>query len=310
MRGMPRVNLMWIVALASACAGGAQKEEAQPRDEVIRPIEELPEAYRELWRAFLDQSPDWEELRDAASEDPDQRVFLVTNLVRARIRAFAAGTLGQTEHPNTLLYMRTGNELVALGPVAAPAVGELLALGHGEGRIMASDLLLRMGNVGLDPLLVQLDRDDSVDARRRSADLLAQMPHGVDGKEEQVRNALIRHLDEDEDWMVRERSAFALARRGMRDETITDARKALCRALLDEDHDVRRQAGEGLVALKDLDCIPAVLNLLDRSSREADVSGLRLAQDVMLALTGETERRDARAWRRWWTEERAALIGR
>lgn len=297
-----RLQILVLCGAALGCAGSGSKSAADAS--VVRPVQELPEDYRELWVSYLEERSDWPERRAAAIGDGEQEVFLVSNLIRTLLKTYGRGELSRVDDPVTSLYRRSADELVGLGEVSAPALAELLALGNGQGTGIASELLERIGVPALDPLLEQLVREDKVDARRRAAALLERMPYGLHGAEDRVRAALIQRVDEDPDWLVRDRSVQSLAARAQRDTTIEEASKALARALFDEDKEVRRNAAVGLVELRNPDSVPALINLLDRSSREADVGGLRLAQEALMALTGHEARLNADEWRVWWNKYR------
>lgn len=296
-----RLPILVLLCLLPACnsAGGKSKGTGE-----VRAVGELPEAYSKLWLAFMSEAEDWPQQRAAAMADPGQGTFLVQNLVRTLLQGLQVRQAGKLSANGAKLCQRASEELLNLGRPAADALAELLAISHGEVTLLTSELLQRMGPEALDALLAQLAREEEVNARRQAATLLAEMPYGLEGREERVREALVQRLKQDPDWLVRKRCARALAQRGVHDTGLEEARRALCTALFDEDFDVRHEAILGLLRLDDPGCVPALINLLERSSRNADPGGMAQAQTALMEITDTEERRSPIQWRTFWRDRR------
>ncbi|MFT7676165.1 MAG: hypothetical protein ACI8QC_000133 [Planctomycetota bacterium] len=301
-----RATILALLCLLPACssAGGKSRNTGE-----VRSVAELPESYSKLWLAFRGETVEWPALRDAALLDPGQESFLVQNLVRTLLQGLQARQADKLNQSGARLCQRASEELLSMGSAAAEAVAELLAVSRGEVTELASKLLLRMGPEALDALLVILVREEPVNARRQAATLLADMPYGLEGREQLVREALAERLEQDPDWLVRKRAARALALRGLRDTSVEEARRALCAALSDTDFDVRHEAILGLLRLDDPGCVPALINLLERSSRAADPGGMAQAQKALQEITNTSERRKPMEWRTFWRDQRKALMG-
>lgn len=301
-----RAPLLALLCLLPACHSGGGKPANTGE---LRSVSELPEAYSKLWLAFRGQTQEWPELRAAAMGNPGQEAFLVQNLVRTLLQGLQLRQADKLSTKGARLCQRASEELMSLGRPAADALTELLSISRGEVTNLARDLLGRMGVEALDALLVQLVREELLSARRQAASLLAEMPFGLDGRQQRVREALVTRLRQDSDWLVRKHSARALARRGVRDTSVKEARRALCAALSDEDFDVRHEAILGLLRLGDLGCVPALINLLERSSLNADPGGMAQAQTALMRITGTETRRAPMEWRTFWRDRPRAPAG-
>jgi HEAT repeat protein len=171
---------------------------------------------------------------------------------------------------------------------------------------LAADTLRRMGSDQARPVAACLSRKEP-EARRRSAELLADLGHAGDF-EDQLQAALAARVDTDTAWIVRAQAVRTLAARGLRHTDRDVARPALMRALADDDRAVACEAAEGLVALGDPKVVPALINFLERGVRENDLRKLGVAQDSLRALTGVSRQMDVAGWRKWWSENRASLM--
>ena len=269
----------------------------------MRSLDDIPPAYAELWRAWVAADPGWPELRAQALADRPRRDFLVDNLIRTMIASYQQSDFATTEAPRSGPYERARLELIELGEFSAPALSELMPLGNGTAALLSTDVLGQIGRPAIPAVLVQLEREDSVTARGRAADLLRTLPHGL-ALEDDVRSALIRRLQTDPKWLVRKTAALALGQRGSRDREVETARKALTRALSDEDPGVARAAAAGLAWLEDPEAIPALINFLQRAIRDASYPNLRIAQDALGRLSGVEESLDVAGWRSWWRTNR------
>lgn len=281
-----------VALLAAACAAPAEDAGG------LRRVGELPPAHRELWLAWLRDADDWPERRAAARSDPRLAAFLVDNLAREMLGAYGRGEIATRESDEHGLFERAQAELVILGPLSVPTLAELCAIGDAATAHLAGELLVEIGAPSIDYVAGLLERDEE-QARRRAAELLGRLPHARSG-EERVRSVLAARLAGDPDWLVRREAARALGRRGSMDVGTGEARRPLVAALGDADRAVREAAAEGLAQLEDPASIPALINYLERSEREADVGGVGTARRALRALSGGVERRDARAWREWW----------
>jgi len=273
----------------------------------VKTLSELPPEYRELWKAWLTEQPDWAERRTAALEDPRQTEFLVDNLARAMLATYVRrGSAGHYPKANDV-FERSQTELVTLGEHSVPTLIELIAIGDGSTAFLCVELLVRIGRPALAATAELLERDEDL-ARQRGAELLGQLPHGR-ALEPELRGALIRHLESDPDWATRASCAESLGRRGYRDVETETVRRALSRALGDDDPEVARAAVLALVRLDDPAAIPALINYLQRSETAGEFIGNRLAQAGLRGLSHTTQNLTPKQWRSWWREHRPPPAG-
>jgi HEAT repeat protein len=273
----------------------------------MRRVGELPEAYRETWVAWVEDKPNWPELREAALADERLTAFLVDNLARVMLRAYRAGAIANANSLEVGPFERARAELRRLGGASVPTLAELMAMGDGTAAHLCAEVLTDIGRPAVSYVAMLLDRESATE-RARGADLLGKLPYFGDG-EPDLRTALVERLDDDPDWQVRKASAEALGRRSTRDIETGQARAALSRALSDGDPEVARAAAFGLGRLGDPGAIPALLNYLERADRAADLVSYEAAQRVLRALTRSTKARTPREWRDFWRNRRVQPAG-
>jgi hypothetical protein len=211
-------------------------------------------------------------------------------------------------------------ELKALGPAAVPALRQAARSGDAEVKRRARDCL---GSVeaGLRPELAgAAARLLAARAPARAVPaLLAYLPGapGADAEEEaqlallalaakagRPDDALAAAL-EDRAAARRAAAALAVGRCGSEEQ-----RRRVRRLLADPDPKVRLLAAQGLLAARDKEAVPAVIDLLT----VAPLAGR--AEDVLAALAGEagpkaapgeddaSRRKSQAAWRAWWGAQR------
>lgn len=277
---------------------------AAERGGSVRPVEELPAAYAELWRAWLADEPDWPGRREQAREQPELLAFLIDNLIRQMVRGYDRSEVTVRRSEALTPFDRARGELIVLGDASGPVLAELMGVADAVVGGLAAGLLKDIGRPAVLPTAGQLDAERDV-ARMRAAELLAELPYAPGpGDEDLVRAALVERLADDPSWLVRAKAAEALGRRGASDRETATARRALCGALADPEPTVVVRASQALVVLEDPEAIPALINLLERKARASDVGGLRAAQAALQALSGQREDRDVSEWRAWWVEHR------
>ncbi|MCB9906561.1 MAG: HEAT repeat domain-containing protein [Planctomycetes bacterium] len=302
--------LFVTVALLGACHSGAA---AAPKPQPTR-LGEIPEAYRELWKAWLLRDPRYTALREAALQDPHQTIFLVENLVSVLLGEITAGRVDTEANGLPTTLGRVRRELVEIGPQSAPALAEVLPLGLGLGPVAVEDLLVQIGSPAVGPILEQLKRKDSDLARRRAAKALAAMadrgiPAGAPASE--VREALGQCLLHDSDWIVRSQSALALAPWGRRSAAdMADSSRFLVPSLKDPDASVRTDVVHALARLGDPRTFPAMINHLERSEQGGDMSQAMLTQAALCAMTRRNDAKTPEAWRAWWRDARPKVLSR
>jgi len=269
------------------------------------PLAELPEHYRELWTAWLQEAPDWSERREACRSDPAVCTFLVENLAAVFLGSYARSELAAHSSGGHGTFERARAELLILGGDAVPTLMELHVIGDGATAHLTAEVLTAIGTPSISACLERMDRPEA-QARRRAVHLLGQLPHGQD-REPEVRTALAGRLAADEDWLVRKTAAVAVAQRGGRDTILFPARNALTRALADQDHAVASAAATGLASLDDPRAVPDLIGFLRRAEAASAFAMYRVGQEALQTLTGTTGRRSAREWGQWyrtWEAER------
>jgi hypothetical protein len=312
-RALVRAAASVVMAVLASCAASAPKtapapDPAKPADAAanVRPVEELPERYRELWQAWLDGEEGWSARRAEALADPALASFLVDNLVRELIRSYRANEFTRTDSAKIGNFERTRAELIVLGERSAPVLAELMSIAASDIADVAAGVLDEIGRPSVVAVAAQLERKDLEQARMRAALLLARLPHAV-GDEPLVRTQLVAHLASDPHWLVRAKCALALGKRGYADIETKPAREALTAALEDPDDAVRMAAVKGLAALHDPESIPAVIAYYERTIDAGEIDGMRASNECLKLLSGATEVYDARGWRDWWRDHKSEL---
>ena len=218
-----RLVLCLIVALFVSGCGSAPP--ARPDLPPLTPLAELPDHYRELWGAWLEEAPDWNERRQACGQDPAACTFLVENLAAVFLGSYPRSELQAHGSGGHGFFERARAELLILKEDSVPTLMELHVTGDGATAYLTAEVLTAIGTATIPACLEYMDRPQ-VQARRRAVHLLGQLPYGHD-LEPQVRSALAGCLAQDEDWLVRKSAAVVLAQRGGRHTILHPARKAL-----------------------------------------------------------------------------------
>jgi HEAT repeat protein len=219
---------------------------------------------------------------------------------------------GTKSEPSTL--QRARMELVALGPLSANALSEVLVLGAGLGPVAVEELLIQIGGPAVEPLLIQLARDDTPTARRRASRTLGEIafqriPAGM--TTEAVRAALSERLQKDKDWIVRSQCALALASWGRSTpQDMSSSAGQLVRGLVDPDDQVRRDVIQALGRLGDPRTLPALINHLERSINAGELGEIVTTQKALGVLSGEAKKRTPEQWRAWWRDHRPRILER
>lgn len=295
-RSLPAVLLFaLLLSLGSACASGGQPVEP------LTPEAELPESYRQAWRAWYEESEEWPRLREQVSEDPELAAFLVDNLVRVMVRFYDHAALAERgELPGP--FERARRELVYLGPHSAPVCIELVVVGDGPVAFLASDVLDSIDDPRWTlPVAERLAAEDARE-RRRAAGLLALLPHAR-GDEEVVWDLLEVAALTDAEWSVRAQAVETVGVRAALARELSRPRRILSLALADDDSKVVQTACAALGSTRDPRAVPAVINLLEKLEREGrNVGTARAAQACLCALTAESREREVAEWRSWWRE--------
>lgn len=291
-----RPYLVCLLALA-ACSSTAKKPATDATGRVVG-VKELPPENSELLRAYARGGADWETARAAALAKPELARFLVDNLTLEMMRAYRA--FGGVDHDRAQrAFLRAKAELVALPEQSTPVLVALLEVADPVAADVASAALEEIGRPAIAPTLSLVDHSD-VDVRQRAALLLGKLPHGGSQLEPRVREALVKRLAKEPDWLARGSLARTIGWRGSLDTVATPWREALERALRDPDPAVLSAAAEGLVVLADERAVPALIDALERSSRSGDLARFRAAQGALVRLSGQSEKPSVAAWREWW----------
>ena len=83
-----------LLIVLAGCAGSGSSAG-------LTALSELPPEYRELWKAWLTEQPDWAERREVALQDQRQTEFLVDNLARAMLATYVrSGVTGYDTSAN------------------------------------------------------------------------------------------------------------------------------------------------------------------------------------------------------------------
>jgi hypothetical protein len=289
----PRSALfLFVTLLVFSCTGAPS---VRP-DRV--PLAELPDSYRELWTAWLEDAPDWGVRRAECQNDRAASTFLVENLAAVLLGSYARSELAAHTSGGHGYFERARAELLIMGGDAVPTLMELHVIGDGATAHLTAGVLTAIGIPSITACLERMDRPEA-QARRRAVHLLGQLPYGRD-LEPQVRTALAIRLAEDEDWLVRKTAAVVVAQRGGRDTILYPARNALTRALSDPDQAVASAAATGLASLDDPRAVPDLISFLRRAEEGSAFALYRVGQEALQTLTGTTGRRSVREWGEWY----------
>ena len=310
------LSLSWIIlplSIALSCRSSDTSRAARhdsSDSSAVRPVGDLPPEYADLWNAWLAQDPNWSERRAAALEDPALTRFLVQNLAREMIRAWRAGQLTTTRSERLGPFERARSELLRIGAPSTPILAELSSLAASDIAELCLQLLIAIGRPSVEPVLAQLERDDSSTARRRAAIALASLPP-AGALERELRESLLGRAHGDPEPIVRGRALLALGVRAAADEDPRPTRRVLEQRLAEDDQTtVRAAAADALARLGDPWAVPALVAYYEEMSVAPDIGGMRAALDALSALTGVEESLDARGWRDWWREHRSEVLRR
>jgi len=290
-----------LAALLAACA--AAGEEAPPPP--LTPVAELPADRRLLLVAYGEDGPAWARLREEVKRDPERARWLCQNLVLELFRAYDTARIariGEQRGP----FERARDELVFFGEAAVPVLVGLLPARDGVVPLVSADILRQIGEPAVLPVAGALEHPDPR-ARRAAAELLADLPH-AGAEEEALEQSLGRLAAGDPEWLVRAQAARSLGLRGANHRSLDTARALLQPVLSDVDPAVGREAAQALLTLGDPAAVPALLNYLERTVRDADPRSEEAAQAALQGLTGTEEKRDPRGWRDLWRERRPELL--
>jgi hypothetical protein len=293
--------LLSLAALLWSC--GSPADEPQPS----RPLtaeSQLPDEYRDAWRAWYEDAPDWPEWRERVAADPRLAAFLVDNLVRVMVRFYDHSAVVRAgELPG--YFERAQRELLWMHEDSAPVLLELVLVGDGVVAFLAGDLLVRIDDPRWSLAVAQRLTEPEAERRRRAAALLAKLPHAQRGEAE-LLELLGRSALDDPEWFVRAEAVGAIGARALAGSDHSRSRKVLSLALADEDRAVVLAACTALSATRDVGAVPALMNLLERLERgtSGDVTVLRAAEAALRRISGQESLSGAEAWRRWWRENR------
>jgi len=292
-----------LLLLFTALTSCASQPKAQGG---LVPMTELPERHREVWRAYHTGGPTWVIERERALDDPELAAFLVDNLVREMVRAYDRSRISATGRADGP-FERARAELVTFADHSAPVLVELVRVGDSVVAFLALDLLREIGAAGVPAAAALLDDPNEL-VRGRGAELLAELPGPVEG-EDALRGRLAELVAGDESWIVRAQCARALGRRGRLEADTRPARIALAPALLDEDPKVVETAARALGELGDPRAVPSLIDAYERAVGGGDLAAMRAALESLRTLTG-ADRRSPGDWRRFWSENRRAVLER
>ncbi len=292
----PSLLLAGVVLLpilfGPACATGRPT-----KNQDLTPLAQLPEEFATAWRAWRDETPEWREWRPRVKADAKLANFFVDNLVRLMIKSYEDSGLrprGELAGP----FERASRELVYLQDYSAPVMIELIPMGDTIVSFLAGDILMQIddGRWCL-PLAKKLQGGKAED-RRRAAEWLGKLP-GAGDEEEAVWELLEKTLA-DPDWTVRVQGATTIGLRATARGRVDLARAPLSRALGDSNPDVVKAACKAIGKGGDLNCVPALINLLERGERAQEFHLIRAAQETLEQLTKQKGHLGSAAWRNWW----------
>jgi hypothetical protein len=297
----PLPLILLVVALLASC--GAPGEELPPSRQLTAE-EQLPDEYRDAWRAWYEDAPDWSEWRERVAADPRLARFLVDNLVRVMVRFYDHSAVVKAgDLPG--YFERSQRELLWMHEESAPVLLELVLVGDGVVAFLAGDLLVRIDDPRWSLAVAGRLSEPEPEQRRRAAALLAKLPH-AQREELEVLERLGRCALEDPEWFVRAEAVGAIGARALVGSDHSRSRKVLSLALSDGDRAVVLAACKALAETEDVGAVPALMNLLERLERgdSGDVTVLRAAEAALRRISGRADLNGAQAWRQWWRENR------
>jgi HEAT repeat protein len=273
--------------------------------------------------APLEPSPTDEALLKGAAlgvDGPALLEFFRKRTVSPADEKRAAGLVADLGHTDYPVREKATRQLKALGPAALPALRRAAQSDDAEVKRRARDCLgsieagLRPELAGAAARLLAARAPDGA-----APVLLAYLPWapGADAEEEAqlALLALTAKAGKPDPALTAALEDEAPARRGAAAQTVgrsgtAEQRRRVRRLLADPDPKVRLLAARGLLAARDKDAVPAVIDLLTVAPVAAR------AEDVLLSLAGEAApkaapgedaaaRRKCRdAWQAWWEARR------
>ena len=285
---MHRTLLVALLALplAAGCAGDdgvsrSNRHETRQRPGTSETFAGDTQAFMaDGLRQFSRGDPEWPKTRARwLSLGEDESEFLVTSMFAALIKA-------QRMHATDLVD-GARDELVAIGPRAAPFLADVLAVGtvrtvydevnerevpvrvDDDARREASNVLARIGAPAAPAVASALSRAETKSGRRFALLALGDMGEGGGAA---ARDALVR-WSRDSDWVLRVEAVHGL--RNLRDDV---SRRTLEAALSDDESLVRQKAAEALAERGEPAAVPAL-----RSAREAARGKGRVVESERLA---------------------------
>lgn len=249
------------------------------------------EWFDRAWGAFKEGAAGWPEARDRwRSMGPEAEGLLAWNLYRAMVASRAGGALHLVEDAR--------RDLVLMGEGAVPALvaglsvravrredGSEVRVGQ-EVLHDAAETLSLIGEPAVPGLL------DIAGSGEKG--LVQEAVHALGNIGDPRAEGLLLRLAGDRDWALR--GAAVLALRRYRTDR---AREALLAALEDPESFVVQRASQAMVTEKRTDCLPGLVEALDRGSRAGRIFTVRAAGWALQRITGESLGTDVAAWRSW-----------
>jgi hypothetical protein len=289
--------LLALVPVLPACAGTEPAE--------LTPVDELPDRYREMLRAYGAGADTWDLEREAYVADPELADFLVDNMYLEMVRAHSASAHAR---PGSLRgpFERARDELVRLAPRSTPVMVEVLATGDGIVASLAAGVLERVDPSTAPEVAALLERPER-DARRRAAELLERLRNAGDA-EDDVQRALAEALEADPEWIVRAQAAQTPGARGATAAHHRIARPALRAGLLDPDEVVAAESARALARLEDMRDVPLLIERLEDAMIAGRPREATACKEALVELTGETTRMGVTDWKAWWRANQSRVL--
>ena len=267
------------------------------RPRVLR-TDELPERERAILSAWRAGGAQWAELEPSVLANPDERSFLVDNLVRDLVRHFEQSKLaGIGEADGT--FERSRAQLVRMPADSTPLLVELTAKGDGVVAYLSADLLIAIGPGARAPVAARCS-EPSASVRRRMVELWGKLPAGetpIPTAEWERLGALARH---DPEWLVRGEAQSSLASIGAQQQNKGFVAGILRQGLADPDLAVAQKAAEGFGVLGEPRAIPWLIDGLIPLERKGAAAAVKAGRKSLEALSGERRDRSLAEWQEWW----------
>lgn len=296
-------NLLLLVWLGACNSPSPAPTASSPlptpleRPRVLR-TDELPERERTILSAWRAGGAQWAELEPSVLANPDERSFLVDNLVRDLVRHFEQSKLagiGEADGP----FERSRAQLVRMPADSTPLLVELTAKGDGVVAYLSADLLIAIGPGARAPVAARCS-DPSASVRRRMVELWGKLPAGetpIPTAEWERLGALARH---DPDWLVRGEAQSSLASIGAQQQNKGFVAGILRQGLADPDLAVAQKAAEGFGVLGEPRAIPWLIDGLTPLERKGAAAAVKAGRKSLEVLSGEQRDRTLPEWQEWW----------